>query len=706
MNNTTDGQIIGHSNMDRTQCTLDCTNKQQMAAYELIANTNSSFFLTGRAGTGKTTFLRNVQELLKEKNFITLAPTGVAAILAGGDTIHSFFGLPMEVCTKGLPVNMNRKRILTLIHADTIIIDEVSMARCDIIDAVDFIMRTCLHNNMPFGGKQMIFVGDMFQLPPVVNATDREILKDNYEGSDYFFYNAHVFRHLRLVKIEFEKVYRQDGADFLKILDNVRYHRLTSEDLARLNSRVCEPTKDDGAVITLTSRNDTAAKINLNKLNAIDSPVLEYEGQVLGNFDEKRFPVDKTLRLKVGAQVMLTRNDPERRWVNGTLATIEELDENGIKVRLNDGHKYDVDCCTWESYTYEYDKTEKKLAKQLQGTFVQYPLKLAWAITIHKSQGTTFDKMILDLSNGIFAAGQLYVALSRVRSLDGLYLRKKIIPQYAYTSKEILNFAKGYNNPKTVSNELESGKAVYQALRDNDYDTAAMQYLLLVQRKAAEGDIAEAMQQAYRMMNTMISDEQLYGLVDSIPTNLAASRSPEEEYLVAILSLYSNNYGLALECVEDLLRQQQDADILYIKARALTKLKCYRDADETNMSLSNFINPSIPDLKFLYEVALLNRHVGDSGLPFMKSLVEIKPEYDRGILALRYLVKESGMLLKIDEADEEADNALVEAFNSDMTESQFAELLKSARKERPGEVRHLIKRISFTNCNPEISKQN
>lgn len=683
-------QKTGLMNMEDVHYELDRTNKQQMTAYDLIANTNSSFFLTGRAGTGKTTFLRNVQAILKDKHFITLAPTGVAAILAGGDTIHSFFGLPLQVCTRGSLGKMNRTRILTLIHADTIIIDEVSMARCDIIDAIDFTLRSYLNSSMPFGGKQMIFVGDMFQLPPVVNATDREILKDEYNECSYFFYNAHVFRRFRLVKIEFEKVYRQEESDFLKILDNVRLHKITREDIERLNSRMCEPTKEDGAVITLTSRNDIANQINQNKLNAINAPVFEYDGIINGSFDEKRFPVDRKLCLKVGAQVMFTRNDPNRRWVNGTLATVEELSENGIKVHLNNGHQYDVDYCSWESYAYEYDKNEKKLTKQLQGIFIQYPLKLAWAITIHKSQGTTFDKMVLDLSSGVFAAGQLYVALSRVRSLNGLFLRKKIIPEYAYTSNEVLNFAKGYNNPKIITNELESGKAVYQALRNNDYDSAAIQYLRMTYERAAEGDIEEALQQASRMMNIMISDEPLYGLISNIPENLAASRSREEEFLVAILSLYSNNYELAIECADDLLKYQQNSNILYIKARAQAKLQRYKEADETNVALGDFINPSIPDLKFLYEAALLNDYIGDSGLPFMRRLVGIRPKYDRGILALRYLIKKAGIML---EGDAETENVLLEAFNSFMTNDEFAEILKKARKETPKDVAYLIRLI-------------
>ena len=407
---------------------IDTENKQQVLAYELIANTNSSFFLTGRAGTGKTTFLRKVQKMI-DKQFITLAPTGVAAILAGGDTIHSFFGLPMDVCYPGTMGNLNEARIQTLLHTDTIIIDEVSMVRCDIIDAIDYTLRKTLRSPQPFGGKQIIFVGDMFQLPPVVARKEEfELMQDLYHTENFFYYKADVIKRIRLVKIEFEKIYRQDDELFRHILDNVRLNRVTPEDLMNLNERVCQPSKEDGMVITLASRNCTADAINERCLAEIDSEEYVYEGSVQGTFDEKRFPVEKTMRLKVGAQVMFTRNDVQKRWANGTLGKIAKLTQDEVQVTTNAGDTYVVPCCSWDSFSYDYDKEAKKLKKEVTGTFTQYPLKLAWAITVHKSQGMTFDKMSLDLSKGMFAAGQLYVALSRVRSLDGLYLSKCIIP--------------------------------------------------------------------------------------------------------------------------------------------------------------------------------------------------------------------------------------------------------------------------------------
>ena len=396
--------------------TLDTTNKAQMLAYELIANTNSSFFLTGRAGTGKTTFLNNIQKMVN-KQFVTLAPTGVAAILAGGDTIHSFFGFPLEVCAPGTYGKLNEARILTIIHTDTIIIDEVSMLRCDLVDAIDYTMRKTMRNTLPFGGKQVIFVGDVFQLPPIVKqGPEHDLLKDIYNTDTFFFYKANVIKRMRLAKIEFQKVYRQEDKDFLQILENVRMNKVTPYNLAELNSRLCQPKKNAGMVITLTTRNDTANEINLNCLAQINEKEYLYDGTITGKYEEKEMPVAKELRLKEGVQVMFTRNDSLKRWANGTLGTVSKLSKDEIQVTVDNGETYAVPCCSWDSITYEYDREARKLKKQVTGTFIQFPLKLAWAITIHKSQGLTFDKLSLNLSHGLFAPGQLYVALSSVRS--------------------------------------------------------------------------------------------------------------------------------------------------------------------------------------------------------------------------------------------------------------------------------------------------
>ena len=670
---------------------IDTQNKQQVMAFELIANTNSSFFLTGRAGTGKTTFLRNVQKMV-DKQFITLAPTGVAAILAGGDTIHSFFGLPMDVCTPGTMGKMSEARILTLIHTDTIIIDEVSMVRCDIIDAIDYTMRKTLRSSLPFGGKQVIFVGDMFQLPPVVKrGAEGELMNDLYHTDDYFFYKADVIKRMRLVKIEFQKVYRQEDEDFLRILENVRLNKTTPENLMHLNERVCQPTKEDGMVITLASLNRTADTINQQRLSEIEAEEYTYEGTVTGKFEEKRFPVDLTLKLKVGAQVMFTRNDQQKRWANGTIGTVSKLSKDEIQVTTDGGATYVVPNCSWESYSYEYDKEERKMKKELMGTFTQYPLRLAWAITVHKSQGMTFDKLYLDLSRGMFAAGQLYVALSRVRSLGGLFLSRPIIPQYAHTSREVLAYANGYNDEQVINSEIESGKAVYQLLAHHDYDEAAKQHLMLLQKKAAAGDIKEAMQQAKRFLDTVICDDELFGCVDDVPASLMEADHWASRFLVALLSLYTCKYEQALDYVDSVLALHQCQEALYVKSRCLAKLERYAEADAVNVLMGDVFDMSTPDAKVLYSIAMLNElYIGDPGLNLMQELIKARPKYNKGILSLRYLMKRKGLVL-VKTSDEPRE--LVDDFNSDMPKNEFCQKLMTAREKAPKAVEYLLRLI-------------
>ncbi len=659
-------------------------------ALELIAKTNTSFFLTGKAGTGKTTFLHNVQKLVK-KEFVVVAPTGIAAILSGGETIHSFFGLRIGVCDLGTYGTMNQSHLKALIHADTIIIDEVSMVRCDLLDAMDLTMRKMLRNDLPFGGKQMIFVGDMFQLPPVVTSEDKEILSKMYQGDSYFFYKSKAVARMRLPKIEFKKVYRQNDNRFLQVLENIRLNRMSVEDLRLLNSRICTPSKDDGMVISLSSRKDAANIINEQHLAEIDGEEFVYKGELKEKMEEKNCPTDLLLHLKVGAQVMFVRNDIQRRWVNGTLGKIEKLTDEEVYVKLESGETYSVSPCTWDSFTYEYDEENGKLKKVVTGSFTQFPIRLAWAITIHKSQGMTFDKMSIDLSRGMFADGQLYVALSRVRSLNGLYLSSEIYPFYAKTSPEILAFASTYNDVRHISTAIESGKAVYRAMQQSDYDEAAYQYLRLVEKKALEGDIREAMNLSKQLLDTMICDEYLYGCVRQVPERLKTAGHWAASFLVSLLSLYAEQYEQALEFIESVLACHECSEALYVKSRVLTKLGRYDEAESVNVVLSGCMNENAPDVKVLYAYSLLNENcLNESGLENMRSVVVARPKYNHGILVFRQLMKKHDVQLEILSEDH---SSLVEAFNSEIADKDFMLLLQKSRVDDSVAVSYLIRRI-------------
>ena len=675
--------------MDKIEL-IDPQNSEQQKAYDLIANTNSSVFLTGRAGTGKTTFMHNVQKMVP-KQFVVVAPTGIAAILSGGETIHSFFGLPLGVCDYGVSGSINYNHIQALLHADTVIVDEVSMVRCDLLDAMDLTMRKVLRNNQPFGGKQMVFVGDMFQLPPVVTQIDRDMLTEQYQQKSFFFYQSRAIKRLRLSKIEFRKVYRQDDPQFLQTLENVRLNQITSSDLYRLNQRVSSPTEDDGMVVTLSSRKDVAGNINMQHLAEIDKEEFVYEGTLTGKFEEKNCPTDVMLHLKEDAQVMFVRNDSQKRWVNGTLGKVEKLTEDEIYVTLDSGESYKVTPCVWDMYTYEYDEDTRKMKRVIAGTFSQYPLKLAWAITVHKSQGMTFDKMQLDLSKGMFADGQLYVALSRVRSLEGLYLSRKVIPQFVRTSKEILLYASGYNDMNRIDCEIETGKAVFEPLRENDYDEAAKQYLQLVEKNAARGEIREALYQAKYLLDMVVCDEGLYGCVSNIPAALKNGSHWTSYFLVALLSLYARQYDEALEYAELVLGTHECPEILYVKSRALEKLGRYEEADSVNNQLVDKLNLETPDAKVLYIIAMLNEmHLGCQGLDIMRRVVEARPKYDNGILAMRRLMKKDGVML---EGGTEVGKELLDAFNSDMSEDEFRTMLKERRRNAAKAVAALVRCI-------------
>lgn len=400
-------------------------NDEFRAAFDLMENTTDSLFITGKAGTGKSTLLKYFKAHTGKK-VIVLAPTGVAAVNVNGQTIHSFFELPPKVIQKDTIRRLRDKNVVR--NLDMVIIDEVSMVRSDLMDGIDYALRLNRDEmKKPFGGVQMVFFGDLFQLSPVVESEARVLLGERY-SSPYFF-SAKVFNDLYVKPIELSMIYRQKDDSFMELLNRVRNKEHTEEDLDTLNARVrrdamVSAKKDDTVILTTT--NALANSINRDRLAKLPGREFIYEATASGKFDESAYPTDGVLKLKKGAQVILLKNDPDRQWVNGTLARIFELSDDSITVDIK-GRICSVPVVKWQKIEYSYNEDEDKIEDEVVGTFEQYPIKLAWAITIHKSQGQTFDKVVLDLGNGAFTHGQLYVALSRCTRLEGIRLRRPVM---------------------------------------------------------------------------------------------------------------------------------------------------------------------------------------------------------------------------------------------------------------------------------------
>ena len=414
------------------------------SAFHEMEFTQNSLFLTGRAGTGKSTLLNYFRKNTIKK-YVVLAPTGLAALQVGGVTIHSFFGLPLRPLIKNDPeikaFGKGHPRLRILKKMDTLIIDEVSMVRVDIMDAMDHSLRLNMGNNIPFGGKQVIFIGDVFQLPPVVKNDEPRYSDDDEYYSPYFF-SADAFRACRPSVIELKKIYRQTDDDFIYLLNRIRMGIANADDLAVLNQRYTTATgSHDEFAITLAPINALADRVNEQRLMEIIGEGFEFTAKVEGVFPERLFPVSHRLRLKKGAQVMMVKNDLQGKWVNGSIGKIDELARDEIVVRFADGSRHKIDPVSWENKTYTWDKASNSINFAVQGTFTQYPIRLAWSVTIHKSQGLTFDRVIIDLGRGAFAHGQLYVALSRCRTLNGITLRSPIQPKDMIVDESVERFA-------------------------------------------------------------------------------------------------------------------------------------------------------------------------------------------------------------------------------------------------------------------------
>ncbi|AZB27953.1 helix-turn-helix domain-containing protein [Chryseobacterium balustinum] len=452
--------------------------------FDLIEYTSRSVFLTGKAGTGKTTFLNEFVKKTKKKH-IVVAPTGIAAINAGGVTIHSMFGLPLrtflpttERIDSSLANNIldlqqhfkyRKDKLKLLREVEVLIIDEVSMLRADVLDMMDFSLRFIRRNNQRFGGVQMLFIGDLYQLPPVVR--DEHVLKMFYNSP--FFFDSLAIKDIPLLTIELTKVYRQTDQGFLEILNAIRDGDVANIDFNHLNERY-DPGFEAGEdpYVYLCSHNKMADDINQEKLKDIKVSPKSYEAKLFGEFKENQFPNEQFLELKVGAQVMFIRNDitGEKKYFNGKLGEISSLDENEVKVILEGSEReITVKREVWEQKKYSLD-TDKNIKEEVLGSFEQFPIKLAWAVTIHKSQGLTFDKVIIDAGKS-FTAGQVYVALSRCRTLEGIVLKSKITPEVIFKDNRILKFqgeTQANDNVESILNQEKYDYSIRKVLRTVD----------------------------------------------------------------------------------------------------------------------------------------------------------------------------------------------------------------------------------------------
>ena len=667
---------------------FDVENPEMRYAYELIARTDKSFFLTGRAGTGKTTFLHQVQECIN-KRFIVLAPSGVAAIHAGGQTIHSFFGFDLGVQGAKMIGHINRTRRALVQNIDAIIIDEASMLRCDILDAIDRTLRDCTCSSKTFGGIQMIFVGDLFQLPPVVTGEDAEEIEQMYGMGAAYFYKARCLQGETLPKIEFRKVYRQTDEAFVGLLDRLRMGHVSSSDLNMINRRVQTESKggaEEDLRITLTCYRNDAKAINDIRLEELpgERKIFEatYEGKVSKQLKEI---VDENLVLKEGAQVMFLRNDQFGRWANGTIVRIISLKEDRIFVQFPHGTIEEVGKQTWDSYEYEYDHLKKKCVKKVAGSVTQFPLRLAWAITIHKSQSLTFEKVNIELGHGAFTYGQAYVALSRVRSFDGLQLSSPMGFNSVRVSREALLFASTFNDSETITTEIAVGEAIRDYERQGDFDGAATCLFAMCSTEAHQGNIRNAYDLLNRALTIVADDACLFGQ----NWERLANDSKESILLNAAGLLYSGQTDESIRLLTKVVSASSESfSALYLLARALEIKEEWEMVEKLYGQMTDVLTDNLENgldspafRKLKYRVALLNEfQFGSLGFPGIVSLIAENPGYNKYHLALRQMfVKRKA---KIEYGEAENNPLLDTVFNSEISDTEFLDLIKKERSQK------------------------
>ena len=557
---------------------LDPENIPLSNAYELIVSSHASFFLSGKAGTGKTTMIRNAMAAAR-KNCIVVAPTGIAALSAGGHTIHSFFGLPLGVIGPGVRGRVKAQYCEIIRQADAIIIDEVSMVRCDVMDALERTLRYVMGNTEPFGGLQMVFVGDLFQLEPVVTDEDLPELEKLYGVCRYHFFHAKCMEYVNLPKIYLEKVYRQSDSAFIDLLDKVRDGSAVEDDIERINDRMVGSDDTDGFAITLTSYNADADRINRTNLNSLPGPSRVYKASYEGDCSGLKSAVEDSLELKVGARVVFIVNDIQDksggRWMNGTMGTVTALHEDGVEVAKEDGSAYKVENYTWHISNLVFDKDSGTSKEIVTGKITQLPLRHAWAITIHKSQSMTFDRVRIDIGRGAFSCGQVYVGLSRVRSLGGLFLSRPITRQSVLVSDEVLSYSETANDQSVVDLELRIAEMTDDLIARMKFDQAAQVLLEASYEEALAGHTETAEMLADRFFRIVIDDRNI---------GLLMGNKCSSDWLNAVYAFYSGDTTTPSEYLASL--DSYSVDECYLLMRCCEKIG---DTDAFNDILSDLL---------------------------------------------------------------------------------------------------------------------
>lgn len=622
-----------------SQTSIDTNNPEFQNALRLIQYTRQSVFLTGKAGTGKSTFLKHVCKVTKKK-YVVLAPTGIAAINAGGSTLHSFFKLPFHPLLPDDPNFQGKKLHDTLKYSsdhrkliqniELVIIDEISMVRADIIDFIDKVLRIYSRNmREPFGGKQVLLVGDIFQLEPVVKTDEREIISRFYPNP--YFFSARVFQEMELIAIELTKVYRQTDKVFIGVLDRIRTNTAGSADLQQLNTRCNAPIHkgENDMYITLATRRDTVDHINEQKLAELPGKAVKLQGEIHGEFPENSLPTLMELIVKPGAQVIFIKNDQEKRWVNGTIGTISGLSDDGIMyVVTEDGKEFDVHKESWSNVRYRYNETEKKIEEEELGTFIQYPIRLAWAITVHKSQGLTFSRAIIDFSGGVFAGGQTYVALSRCTSLEGIQLKREITRADIFVRPEIVSFSHRFNNEQAIE------RAMKQAQADIQYAASVESF--------NKGDFATFLTHFFKAIHSRYDIE----------------KPVIQRFIRKKLSIINQLKEENLRLKEQMREQQKNLE-KYAKEYYLMGNECITKAHDVRAAIANYdkaieLYPQYTDAWVRKGVTLFDDGRMEEARECLEKAVQIRPNefkavYNRGKLRL-HMGDNEGALADLDKA--------------------------------------------------------